>query len=52
MRAQIVNVLANHGYSASPWLCRCGAHLFNGEVINHLADLLVETLQPKGSHHD
>lgn len=38
----VVGVLDEHGYSSSPWLCRCGARLLNAESRRHVAEVLVD----------
>ena len=47
--AEIFGLLEAHGYSASPWWCRCGAPLVNAEAKQLVADMIVAALKIGGS---
>lgn len=47
--ALVVELLEEHGYSSSPWLCRCGAALVNANAKQHVADMIVTAFKIGGS---
>lgn len=37
---QLVAVLVEHGYSRTPWVCRCGAPLEDSTTYRHVAEVI------------